>query len=168
MNSLHIVAGLPASGKTTYGKRLARDLGAAFLDIDSATEPVVRAGLNLANLDPYDRDSPTFKDAFRIPIYDTLFQVARENLPHTDVVLTGPFTSELRDPNWKVRLETDFQTSVEIHYVSCSPETRQQRMQRRGEQRDLAKLADWENHLAYYENAPLPACPHRHMDTTQT
>ncbi|MBT3482584.1 MAG: ATP-binding protein, partial [Opitutales bacterium] len=42
MNTLHIIAGLPASGKTTYGQSLARRLDAAFLDIDTTTEPIVK------------------------------------------------------------------------------------------------------------------------------
>ncbi len=111
MNALHIVMGPPAAGKTTYGKNLATKYGAAFLDIDTATERVVRAGLKLARENPDDRDSPLFKGSFREPIYDSLFAIAEDNLSHVDVVVVGPFTQEARDAEWldglKKRLEAD-------------------------------------------------------------
>ena len=166
MNTLHIIAGLPASGKTTYGRALAARLNAAFLDIDTATEPVVKAGLALAKQNPNDRDSPIFKKAFRIPIYYTLFQVALENLPHINVVLVGPFTAELRNPNWLDSLIQRIQAPIEIHYVTCNPEQRRLRMQHRNQARDKAKLSDWERHLAYYRNETPPAFEHRFVDTS--
>ena len=64
MPTLHIVGGPPASGKTRFGKELAARLGAVVLDIDTGTEPVVKAGLSLAGKNVDDRDSPEFKSAF--------------------------------------------------------------------------------------------------------
>jgi predicted kinase len=168
VKTLHIVAGLPASGKSTYGRALAKERRAAFLDIDSASEPIVRAGLSLAGQDPDDRDSAVFKNAFRSPIYDTLFQVARENLCAIDVVIAGPFTAELRDPDWPAKLEAELSARVEIHYTSCDSETRRRRMIERGEARDASKLENWSVHLAYYKDAPRPACPHSSVDTSET
>ena len=89
MNTLFIVAGLPAAGKTTYARGLANEKKAAFIDIDSGSEPIVKAGLVLAGHDPDDRDSPIFKNAFRIPIYDTLFQIARDNIENIHVVIAS-------------------------------------------------------------------------------
>ena len=167
VNTLYIVAGLPASGKSTYGRTLAANRKAALLDIDSASEPIVRAGLSLAGQDPDDRDSAVFKRAFRSPIYDTLFQVAQDNLPHSNVVIVGPFTAELRDPNWPTRLKRELSAKVEIHYTQCDDETRRQRMIERDEARDASKLANWDAHVSYYQDAPLPACPHTLVDTTR-
>ena len=166
MNSLHIIAGLPASGKTTYGKALATRLRAAFLDIDTVTEPVVKAGLQLSGNDPDDRDSPLFKQSFRNPIYETLFQVAHENLRHINVVLVGPFTSEMQNPDWPKLLKERFQAPIEIHYVSCQAEQRLNRMQQRNHARDEAKLADWAKHLDYYPNELRPAFEHHSVDTS--
>jgi predicted kinase len=166
VNTLHIIAGLPASGKTTYGQSLARRLGAAFLDIDTITEPVVKAGLRLAGQNPDDRDSPLFKETFRIPIYDTLFQVAQENLQNIDVVLVGPFTSEIQNPNWPEALNERFQVPIEVHYVRCLPEQRRQRMQQRNQARDEMKLADWAKHLAYYPTELRPAFEHHFVDSS--
>ncbi len=166
MNSLHIVVGPPGSGKTTYGKKLAKDLNAAFLDIDTVTEKLVQSAQSYAGKDPNDRDSPEFKEAFRMPIYDTLFAIAKENLPSTDVVLTGPFTAESRDASWLDKLKSDFQTNVQIHHVYCSVEERLQRMKERNNPRDLPKLADWESYIQYYGEEKRPPFPHVYIDTS--
>ncbi|OUW19811.1 MAG: hypothetical protein CBD18_00175 [Opitutales bacterium TMED158] len=166
VNTLFIVAGLPAAGKTTYARGLANEKKAAFIDIDSGSEPIVKAGLVIAGHDPDDRDSPIFKNAFRIPIYDTLFQIARDNIENIHVVIAGPFTAELGDPTWPEKLAKKLNADIEVHFVACDPEIRRQRMMARGEARDASKLADWNAHLAYYENEPAPACPHAFIDTS--
>ena len=97
--SLHLIVGPPAAGKTTFARQLARERQAALVDIDTATEPLARAALTALGKDPNDRDSPSFKNRFRDPIYACLFDIAAANLPHVDVVMTGPFTKELTNPN---------------------------------------------------------------------
>ena len=160
-----VICGPPGAGKTTYGRKLAAKKNATFLDIDTVTEPMVRAGLAAAGRDPNDRDSPWFKQHFRTPIYETLFQIAIDNLATQNVVIVGPFTQEIRDPDWLEQLASRLQTEVEVHYVTCSPETRRQRMIDRGEPRDLPKLGDWETFLEYYNNESKPAFPHVLVDT---
>ena len=88
----YIVCGAPGAGKTTYGKKLAAEKKAAFLDIDTATERLVRLALEKSGHDPDDRDSTHFKRHYRHPIYEQLFDTARDNLPFTNVVITGPFS----------------------------------------------------------------------------
>ncbi len=97
MATLHIVCGLPASGKTSYARQLASDIGAAYFDSDTATDFIIQAAQYAAGVDPHDRDSPAYKATFRQPVYATLFALAHDNLPHTDVILAGPFTQELKD-----------------------------------------------------------------------
>jgi predicted kinase len=157
MNNMHttyIVCGSPGAGKSTYAKRLASMLGAALLDIDTVTERLVRIALRESGHDPDDRDSEYFKRAFREPIYETLFDIARENLTFQDVVVVGPFTKELRDPDWPSHLSKTLGGPVEVYYVTCPPETRKGRLAKRGDARDLAKLRDWENYIQYYEESP--------------
>jgi len=166
MNTLHIVMGAPAAGKTTYAKILAKEKRASLIDIDSATERVVQAGLDLAKQNPNDRDSKAFKDAFREPIYVTLFAIASDNLCHNSVVLVGPFTLEARDPDWLESLKSRFSTSVCVHFITCDPKIRRQRMIERGNPRDLAKLEDWENFIQYYSGDNPPAFPHKDVDTS--
>ena len=97
MNTSIIVCGSPGSGKSTYAGRLAATRSAALLDIDTVTERLVRIALARSGHNPDDRDSEYFKQTFREPIYETLFAVARDNLPFQDAVIVGPFTREIRD-----------------------------------------------------------------------
>ena len=122
MARLVVICGPAGAGKSTYGRKLARETGACLLDSDTVTEPVVRAGMALGELDPDDRDSPAYREAFRGPVYECLFQVAAENLPHCDVILVGPFTSEIRDPNWHLHLFARFEIVPEIIYVWAEDE----------------------------------------------
>src|SRR5689334_7643544 len=124
MTRAYIVCGSPGAGKTFYGKKLAERIGAALLDIDVSTERLVRLALELAGHDPADRDSSYLKEHFREPIYDQLFDIALDNLRHLNFVIAGPFTKELKDPEWCERLTARLGCPVEIHYVSCAPEIR--------------------------------------------
>ncbi len=164
--TLHLVCGTPGSGKSTYGRSLAQAEGALLLDLDTATEPVVRAALTLAGLDPDDRDSPTYKQAFREPIHEALLAIAAANLDHLSVVIVAPFTRELRQPDWGDQLSCRLQVLVRVHYIHCDRRERYRRLCERGNPRDRAKLADWECFLAYYGNEAPPACPHAWIDTT--
>lgn len=154
MHTTYIVCGSPGAGKTTYARKLASDRSAALLDIDTVTERLVRLALREAGYDPDDRDSEYFKRTYREPIYETLFDIARENIPFQEVVVVGPFTKELRDPDWPAKLSEQLGGSVEVHYIHCPPEIRRQRLAQRGDTRDLAKLRDWENYIHYYNESP--------------
>ena len=160
----YIVCGSPGAGKTVYGKNLAERTGAAFLDSDVSTERLVRLALELAGHDPADRDSPYFKEHFREPVYEQLFDVARDNLRQINVVIAGPFTRELKEPDWCESLSVRLGSPVEIHYVSCAPEIRRERLRNRGNPRDEAKLRDWDEYVRYYDEAP-PRCPHVPVET---
>ncbi len=166
MKKAFIVCGSPGAGKSRYGRQLSKDRGAVLLDIDTVTERLIRAALNLAQQDPNDRDSATFKETFRLPIYETLFDIAREILQWNDVVIIGPFTQELRNPEWPHELGETLQRPVEIHYVYCAPAIRRDRLTQRANPRDRAKLCDWQHHLRYYGDEEPPDFPHVFIDTS--
>lgn len=151
MNTTYLVCGSPGAGKSTYARKLAATRHAVLLDIDTATERLVQLALRESGHNPDDRDSDYFKQTFREPIYETLFDIARENTPFEEAVIVGPFTKELRDPDWPSKLSQALDGPVEVHYVSCPPEIRRQRLAQRGDARDLAKLQDWEKYIQYYE-----------------
>ncbi len=160
MGKAHIICGSPGAGKSTYGKRLAAKIRAAFIDIDTATERLVRLSLLESGHDMNDRDSPYFKTTYRQVIYDAMFDIAIENLPHIDVVIAGPFTREIRDPLWPGFLENHLKSTVEIHYVYCEPEIRRKRLLERANDRDRLKFEDWDAFNRYYgqENPPDFKC----------
>jgi predicted kinase len=160
MKKATIVCGAPGAGKSTYARRLAKDTGAALIDIDVATEHLVQTGLTLAGKDPGDRDSSFFKDNFRQPIYEQMFDIAFDNLSFIDVVLVGPFTREIRNPEWPGELMSRLGAKVEVHYIRCSPKVRKRRIESRGNPRDHAKLQDWDEYIGYYGTEDLPCFPH--------
>ncbi|MFG0265475.1 MAG: AAA family ATPase [Rhodopirellula sp. JB055] len=165
-HSLHIVTGAAGVGKSTFGRTLATKLAAGLLDSDTVTEPVVRAGLKAAGLDPADRDSPEYKQLFRDAVYECLFDTAAENLPHVSVVIVGPFTRELTDARWPDQLRDRFGVTPKIWYLTCHDDVRRQRIQLRGNPRDHGKLVDWAQHV---RDAPPaePAFDVEHVDTSQ-
>lgn len=165
MYTTYVVCGSPGAGKSTYARKLATEHHAVLLDIDTVTERMVRLALQESGHDPDDRDSTYFKQTFREPIYETLFNIARENIPFQEVVVVGPFTKELRTPEWPSKLSKSMGGPVKVHYVSCPPEIRRQRLARRGNPRDLAKLQDWDNYIQYYEEKP-PVFKHVYVDGT--
>lgn len=142
MHTLHVVCGLPASGKTTFAIELAKRTGAAFFDSDTATDLLIQAGHKAAGLNPHDRDSIQYKKTYRLPVYETLFALAEQNLNHTDVIIAGPFTTELMQKSlWNKELQRRFKTSlVIIHQISIEEEMRKVRMRNRGALRDREKL----------------------------
>lgn len=167
MGKAIIVCGSPGAGKSTYGKTLAKRLQAAFIDIDTATERLVRLALSLSDHDPDDRDSAFYKNNFRQPVYDQLFDIARENLTQIDVVIVGPFTKELRDPQWLKKLESLLTSLVEIHYVYCNPDVRKKRMLQRKNPRDEGKFEDWNSLNAYYGDEKPPVFKHTWVDNSK-
>lgn len=135
-----------------------------MLDIDTVTERLVRVALIQSGHGPDDRDSGYFKRTFREPVYETLFDIARDNLAVQDVVIVGPFTREIRDPDWPVKLGQALGNSIAVHYVQCAPEVRRDRLASRGDARDLAKLDDWDNYIEYYGDESPPVFEHVLVD----
>ena len=168
MQKAIIVCGTPGSGKTTYAKQLAANGNATILDIDTVTERLVKIGLLESGRSPDDRDSEYFKRTYREPIYEALFDIARENLPHHDVVIVGPFTKEIRDHSWPSSLSGVLGNRVEVHYVQCPPEIRRQRLAVRGDARDRAKLEDWDRYIKYYGDEDPPVFEHVLVDGTSS
>jgi predicted kinase len=167
-NELHIVTGAAGVGKSTWGRSFAAKVPAAFLDSDTVSEAVVRAGMKAAGLDPTDRDGPEYKAIFRDAVYECLFATAEENLAHTSVVMVGPFTRELQTPDWPKQLTTRFGVTPQIWFLNCRDETRRSRITARGNPRDQLKLENWDQHLAQLKTQTtdsMPAFSCLHIDT---
>lgn len=159
------MSGAPGAGKTVYARALAVREGACFLDSDSVADRLVRAGLSLANMGADDRDSLAYKNAFRDPVYETLFDLAIENLANLTVVIAGPFTRESGEIDWPDRLFKRLGVAPNLHYIWCRDDQRKKRIQDRGERRDVSKLEDWDNHLHQTRKEP-PVWNHFFVDTT--
>jgi predicted kinase len=167
LQRVYVVCGNAGAGKSTFAAQLCREKRAALIDIDTVTERLAKLVLAGHGLPPEDRDSPAFKALLREPIYETLFDVAIENLPQLPCVIVGPFTRERRQSDWPRQLAQRLGTEIEIYYVWCSNEQRFERLQRRNNPRDAGKLADFAAYAALGEDpGPLPF-PHHRIDTTR-
>lgn len=161
-----VVTGRAGVGKTTIGRRLAARLSPCmFLDTDTCTEDVVRAGLVLAGRSPRDRDSPTYKQTFRDSVYRTVFAIANDN-PNLDCVIVGPFTQELHDKDWAETLEHMLDASVQVVYVRCPDnDVLKARIRARANPRDEFKLDNWEAHITKGGAEVQPACRYVEVST---
>lgn len=162
----YVVCGNAGVGKSTFAARLCREKSAALIDIDTVTERLAKLVLRGHGLPEDDRDSPAYKAILRDPIYEALFDVALDNLPHLPCVIVGPFTRERREPSWPARLAERLTTDVEIYVVWCSPGERHRRIEQRGNPRDAGKLVDFERYAAGGEDRLPPPFPHHWVDTT--
>src|SRR5579875_122039 len=92
-----VIAGRPASGKTTLGAALARALHHAFVDLDIVTGSLTRAALALAGSDETALHGE-LGERLRAARYGALIDTAAANLGvGLGVVLSGPFTRERTD-----------------------------------------------------------------------
>lgn len=141
-------------------------MSACLLDSDEVTERLVQAGLKLAGMDPDDRDSPEYKATYRDVVYETLFDLARSHLRRGSVVIAGPFTKETQSSDGLQFIENKIGQKVTAHFIWCDPVERRHRLELRGETRDLAKLLNWEDHLASCSET-APSWKHNLVDTSK-
>ncbi len=164
----YVVCGNAGAGKSTFAAALCAEKGAVLVDIDTVTERLAQLVLRAQGLSEDDRDSGAYKALLREPIYETLFDVALDNLARLPCVIVGPFTRERRQADWPKLLSQRLGAEVEIYCVWCATAERQKRLDRRANPRDRAKLADFETYAAQGEDPePLPFAHHR-IDTTST
>jgi predicted kinase len=153
--TLHIVIGTAGSGKSTIAQRLARQHGAAYLDKDAMSARFVEAALVSAGYDPGDREANAFYRDSILPLeYDSLLDVAGTNLRlgHS-VVVDAPFSPYLSDPAFITAAAERFDwppVDVEVVRVRVSPKTLQDRLRKRGLERDKVKLAHWDEYWAVH------------------
>ena len=136
-----VIAGPPASGKTTLGAALAGALHYAFIDLDIVTGTMTRAALALSGAEETALDGELgagLRDARYGALLDTT--VANLNIG-LGVVLSGPFTRERTDPaRWEAIRERLGGTEVPLICLSLEEPLRSERMRARGATRDRSKL----------------------------
>ena len=157
--TLRIVIGTAGSGKSTIARRLARQYAAAYLDKDAMSARFVEAALLAAGYNPGDRESNAFYRERILPLeYDSLLDVAGANLRISHpVVIDAPFSPYLSDPSFITAAAERFDwppVDVEVVCVRVSPTTLQDRLRRRGLERDRVKLAHWNEYWAEHGGQP--------------
>jgi predicted kinase len=160
-----LLTGWPGSGKSTVGRALAGRLGAALVDQDTVTGPLVSVVANLVGV--HDLDDARLAEPTRDARYETVAAVAEENLRvGTPVVLVAPFTRERRHPHAWEALDTRLRSAGGwplLVWLYLEPAVVVDRLRARGAHRDLAKLADPSSFLAGLDQG-APTGPHIVVD----
>lgn len=157
-----LIAGPPSSGKSMVGASLAKTLGAALIDLDVATEPLLKVIRSLVNVD--DVDDPRLATLTRVDRYETITRLAEDNLRiGNTVLLVAPFTEERRNLHaWEElvdRLHRAAGGAVTMIWLSLSRQELLQRMRARGADRDEPKLSREQDFIDRLELGP-PVGPH--------
>ncbi len=138
------MTGPPGSGKSTTAAAFARSTGAALLDQDSMTNPLVDVVARTIGADDYA--DPRLAALVREARYACVLRVAgdcaRVGVPS---VLVAPFTAERQDPAAWDRLAeqiADAGGRPVLAWLRITPEELGRRLVARGAARDAAKTAD--------------------------
>jgi predicted kinase len=157
-----LIAGPPASGKSTVAASLAKRLGATLIDQDIATGPLLSVIGSLINID--DIDDPRLATLTRADRYETITCLAEDNLRvGNTVVVAAPFTAERTNLRvWEDlfhRLRRAAEGAVTMVWLHLSREELLQRMRDRGADRDASKLREEQRFIDQLDFGP-PVGPH--------
>lgn len=150
------VAGPAGSGKTTLGRALARHVGAALVDLDSVTNPLLD-GLADVVAPGGHWNEERLRAQVRPARYAALRAVAADQVAAgLDVVLVAPFTAELRGgPEWTLLTEAVVPDSPRVVWLQADETLLRQRVAQRRETRDAVRTP---------ADMGPPAVPHRVVD----
>ena len=151
MKKLILVSSPPACGKTYISKQLANALRhVVYIDKDTLI-PLSKQIFVVAG-EEYNRSSDFFTKNIRDFEYETLIALALEALDYDDIVLiNAPFTKEIRDLNYINSLKEKLKEKnayLVVVWVETSVEVCKQRMTSRNSDRDIWKLAHWDEYFA--------------------
>ncbi len=135
MVDVFVIAGAAGSGKTTFGRALAKRLAIPLLDLDEVTAPLVAAfraahpGLDEAEALTAVRDD-RYRDLQRAAVMAT--STGRS------VIVTAPFTYEISSSERWQGFSSGFDSAatVRLIWLEVTPEERLRRMRARGASRD--------------------------------
>jgi predicted kinase len=155
------LTGLPGTGKSKLGAMLYQDLPRDFvyLDIDTLTQPLVRAALAVNRLSLSTAAEHGYLRELRDAQYSCLLDQVRELVSfERSVLFIAPMTHELEDPPGFLRVVASLGPARFILIrTHASPETVRTRLEQRGDFLDELRLARWEaDRYRYDRPVPLP------------
>lgn len=158
------VGGYAGSGKTEFGKVLARLTRWPILDKDTTTRPVVECALAVLDRPEHDRESDVYLEQIRPREYEALQATAIENIEcGVSAIITAPFLREVTSPAWLARTTALFESRgarVEFVWLRCDLDTMKTYIRHRGAARDTGKIGNWETYSAEVNTEFAPSVPH--------
>lgn len=165
-----VLTGPPGVGKSTTGRHLARAIGAALLDLDTITNPLVDVIASMMGAEG-DYSNPDLAQVVRGPRYSALVNTAVDCLSaDCPVVLIAPFTSERRNAeSWRKLADrlTDAGGEPVLAWLRADATLLAMRMRGRAAGRDVEKLAALEN-ATFVPDLDPPRVPHLEIDASLT
>lgn len=156
-----LVAGHAGTGKTAIGRKLAQRFGWVLLDKDILTGPFTERLCALECGDPWDRNSPEYREQVRPLEYETLLRVMWDTLANgLSTVAVAPFVSEVTDRAWCDQFMSDAKAAgVTVHWVwvEAYAQTALERLIARDAARDLWKIDNWFDYWAGIDATARPA-----------
>lgn len=130
------VGGPPGAGKSTLGVELASALGAALLDQDTVTNPLLQAFCERDGA-PFDLDSPLVR-SLREARYRCVLETAADNAgAGVSSVVVAPFTAEGRDSaGWYAAAALAVPAAAHLVWLTVDAATAAARRQARSLARD--------------------------------
>jgi predicted kinase len=158
--SLILVMGSAGSGKTSFSQHLLSKLGCVYLNTDLIS--------NIAF--PGDRDSPAYMKA-RPGVYSAIYNIAVANLRlGNSVLVDAPHVAQISDAEWRAWVAGEAaRLRARLRIIRCfaDAETVRGRIEARGEQRDIDKLANWPEFVRSESVRDAIPLPHIDIDTGQ-
>ena len=165
-----LIGGYAGSGKSELARVLSRLGGAAIIDKDTITRPVVERLLEELGRPPHDRESQTYLEQARSHEYEALLATIQENADvGVGVIATAPFIREFQDVAWIDRVSTRLNAAgvgLTLVWVRCDANTMHTYLKRRGAARDTGKLADWNDYVAGIDLDFQPVADHVIIDNS--
>lgn len=149
---LILVGGLPGSGKTYIGTKLAKSTDiSSYIDKDTLSCLFTEKILVLSGSCSDDRESSCYLNNARDLEYKAMIDMAFENLKlGKSVICSAPFIKEFSDKDWLKNLAIkadDLNVDVEKIWVVTSHDKMKDRIILRGESRDNWKISNWDEYL---------------------
>lgn len=147
-----LLGGMPASGKTTVGRQLAKTLKIPFFDKDLLCDDFTNYIVSEKTY-PFDRDSDFYRKELRNMEYDVTLKQAYEHAKEDiSSICISPFTSEFSQEGKLELIEQKLKESNDEFALICialttNPEENKKRMQLRARKEDIDKLKDWDNYI---------------------
>ena len=147
-----LLGGMPAAGKTTLGRNLAKELGVPFFDKDLLCDDYTNFVTERETY-PNDRHSDFYRNHLRDLEYHIMLKQAYEHAEEgLSSVCISPFTSEFQSDEKIIEIKNNLAkknpnfTLVTVALTLSAEETKE-RMIARGRKEDDDKLNDWDNYI---------------------